>query len=474
LPEIGLFTDFGSTYTKIVAIDLDNEEIVGQGQSTSTVGRDIVSGFQSALSKLTLNCQENINRNVKIKLACSSAAGGLRLVVVGLVPGLTVKAARLAALGAGAKVVGTYSYKLNHGDLVEMEQLSPDIILLSGGTDGGNEEVIIHNAVMLSQSAIGAPIVIAGNKTCTDDIKDILETNGRYVIVVKNVLGELDKLNVEPSRSAIRQIFMERIIYAKGLERAMKLVDKVLMPTPMSVLRAAELIARGEGEEKGLGELMVVDVGGATTDVHSMAHGHPADQRVVEKGLPEPFSKRTVEGDLGIRSNALSVLETAGIERILTNSCKLSSTVDLESKIRYLSDHTETLPRDEEDFHIDTGVAQTALEIAVERHVGYLEQVFTPTGQVLIQQGKDLTGIKSIIGTGGIFAYGRNPLEVMQGALFKEADPFLLKPKDPNFYIDRRYILFAIGLLADIEPEMALRIGKKHLKYVESPTQHPS
>ena len=466
MSEIGIFVDFGSTFTKAVAIDLYEGRIIGQGRSVSTVTTDIMIGLRFALERLEANSQRKCVENSSIRLACSSAAGGLRLAVIGLVPNLSLNAGRLAALGAGAKLVGSYSYKLNQSEVSQIEQLSPDIILLVGGTDGGNEEVIIHNAKRIAESKISVPIVVAGNRACADNLKNILESNSRYVKVVDNVLSELDKLNVEPSRAAIREIFMQRIVHAKGLDKASQVIDSVIMPTPMAVLKASELLSVGAGDETGLGELMVVDIGGATTDVHSVAYGHPKDQRVMRKGIPEPFAKRTVEGDLGIRYNALSILETAGERRILKNSSKLESIADLTGRVRYLSEHTEAVPIEENDYWLDIGLSRTATEIAVERHVGRLEQVYSPHGMTFIQLGKDLTEVRNVIGTGGIFAYGREPFMVLEGALFSQEDPFSLKPKSPDFFVDKNYILYAIGLLAEKAPAIALRIGKKYLQKV--------
>ena len=466
MPDIGIFVDFGSTYTKVAAIDLDQERIMGQGRALSTVTTDITVGLKTALEVIEGNNRGRLIDNASLSLACSSAAGGLQLVVVGLVPALSLKAGKLAALGAGAKLVGNYSYKLNQSEVKRIEQSAPDIILLVGGTDGGNEEVILHNGKMIAESRIAAPVVVAGNKACADDIRSVLELNGKYVKVVDNVLSGLDHLNVQPSRAAIREIFMERIVHAKGLDKANELVDGVVMPTPMAVLKAAELLSLGAGDEPGLGELIVVDIGGATTDVHSIAHGHPRDQGVIMRGIHDPFAKRTVEGDLGMRYNALSVLEAAGPDRIRKDRMTSKLLGDLEERVTYLSEHINAVPKNEADYFLDAWLGRIASEVAVERHAGRLEHLYTPQGPILMQSGKDLTEVKNVIGVGGAFAYGRDPLMILEGALFSEADPLSLKPRSPDFFVDERYLLYAVGLLAEKAPDKALRIGKKYVRKI--------
>jgi uncharacterized protein (TIGR01319 family) len=465
MSETGIFVDFGSTYTKVTAFDLTEETVIGQGRAESTVRTDLTVGLKHAYEELEKNAGRLCIEGAEMRLACSSAAGGLRLVVIGLVPSLSLSAGRMAALGAGAKLVGNYSYKLNQSEVKEIADLVPDIILLVGGTDGGNEEVILHNAQALAESGIAAPVVMAGNKVCADEIRRLLETNQRLVKAVDNVLGELDRLNVEPSRTAIREVFMQRIVHAKGLDKAEQLVDSVIMPTPMAVLKGAQLLSKGTPKEQGLGELIVVDIGGATTDIHSLADGYPKSDNVGRKGIPEPFAKRTVEGDLGLRFNAMSILEAAGEQRLLEN-IRLESPVSVEERVKYLAENTGTVPMNDHDFWLDIGLARVATEIAVERHAGYLEQIYSPYGVSFTQVGKDLTEVKTIIGTGGIFASGREPLLILKGALFTEKEPLSLKPKSPEFFVDSHYILYAIGLLSEKEPDKALRIGKKYLKNI--------
>ena len=121
------------------------------------------------------------------------------------------------------------------------------------------------------------------------------------------------QLAVDSAREEIRKLFMERITHAKGLDGISGLVP-VILPTPMAVLRARLLGAQGTVKKKGWGDLLVVDVGGATTDVHSIGYGQPSGPQIVEQGLPEAFAKRTVEGDLGIRFNAGTLRDRVGLD----------------------------------------------------------------------------------------------------------------------------------------------------------------
>jgi len=308
------------------------------------------------------------------------------------------------------------------------------------------------------------PIVIAGNRVCSETVKSILEARGKFTKVVENVFPTLDRLDVEPSRTAIREIFMDRIIQSKGLDKAEEFVNSIVMPTPMAVLKAAQLLALGIQQESGLGEVILVDIGGSTTDVHSIAQGSPSDPSVTAKGLMEPLAKRTVEGDLGIRFNALTVYELAGEEKIKSHIPNGRSLRNLHYKIRNLVRNVNTVPESDEDFQLDTALGCTVCEIAMERHAGQIERVQYPNETVYVQHGKDLTGVKTVIGTGGIFAYGKDPEAILRSCIYIREKPFSLRPKTPVFYIDEKYIMYAIGLLSEINPGKALRIAKRHLK----------
>ena len=234
-----LLIDFGSTYTKVTAVDVESERLLGTADAYTTVQTDVGEGLANALTRL----REKIGPvEFTARYACSSAAGGLRMIASGLVPELTAEAARQASLCAGAKVLKVYSFQLTEDDLDEILRLNPDIFLLVGGTDGGNSECILHNAHMLASGNFDFPVVIAGNRSVARECERILA--GHEVYVCENVMPRFGVLNIESAQKKIREIFLNRIIEAKGLTRAAELISGILMPTPSAVMKAMNLLAQ--------------------------------------------------------------------------------------------------------------------------------------------------------------------------------------------------------------------------------------
>ena len=459
--QSALLIDIGSTYTKVSLLDLTNLEIMGKNQAYTTVEEDVTIGLEKALAGIE-GWEE-----ADYKLSCSSAAGGLKIIALGLVPDLTAEAAKRAALGAGSKILDTYSFEITDKQLKEMKEKNPDIILLAGGTDGGNKETIIHNARMLAKSELECPIIIAGNRVVEDKIEKILSDADKETYITENVMPRLEELNIEPARKTIREIFLEKIIQAKGLKKVNELIDGVIMPTPAAVLKAAALLADGHGREEGLGELIVVDIGGATTDVHSIARGNPQEGNVNWRGLEEPYQKRTVEGDLGMRYSAPSLLDAIGKREFKIQMEDRDYPLcekELNEHIDTLHTEVEYLPEGEKEQVIDNLLARNATKMAVARHTGIMKTVYTPMGATSIQEGKDLTRIKNVIGTGGIIVNNEDPYQILEGCLYDNQDkPELLAPIDADFLIDQDYIMAAVGLLSEVEPEKALQFMKKHI-----------
>jgi uncharacterized protein (TIGR01319 family) len=452
-----LLIDFGSTYTKLRAIDLERRAMLGAGQGPSTVASDITVGMQAALADLERRL--GALPKFKYRLASSSAAGGLRMITIGLVRELTAEAARQAALGAGARLVGTFSYRLTAADLENIATLAPDILLLAGGTDGGNSDVILHNARALAHSALACPLVYAGNRAAADEAATLLAA--KTVIATENVMPEFNVLNIEPARAAIRQVFIDRIVHAKGIDRAQAMLDQVLMPTPAAVMEGARLVADGCAGASGLGELLVIDPGGATTDVHSVARGEPATPGAIPRGLPEPRVKRSVEGDLGMRHNAATIVEVAGTDAIARDSGLPARRI--AALIEQFTRDVERLPASDDEQRLDQALARAAVRIAVARHCGSIETVYTVNGPATVQQGKDLSALKTVIGTGGALVHSRDPHAVLRMALADPAQPLSLRPRAPRLLVDREYLLYACGLLGAVDPEAALELALKHL-----------
>ena len=453
-----LLIDFGSTYTKVTAVDLEGERLLGTADSYTTIQTDVGEGLENALRKLE---EKTGPIEYTARYACSSAAGGLRMITSGLVPELTAEAARQASLGAGAKVLKVYSFQLTEDDLEEILDINPDIFLLVGGTDGGNSECILHNAKMLATADFAFPVVIAGNRSAARECARILE--GHEIHIVENVMPKFGVLNTEPTRLKIREIFLNRIIRAKGLSRAASLIDGILMPTPSAVMRAMELLAGGCEGEIGIGDLIAVDVGGATTDIYSMADGMPVESTTVFKGLPEPYAKRTVEGDIGMRYSIHGIVDAAGIRRV----SQLSGLAEEKCRelIDMLSQNTELVPEAGTDLEkLDYALASLAIETAVTRHAGSMEETYTLMGLTYVQSGKDLRKVQQVIVTGGSLIRTARTDEIAAHALYSPAAPMSLKPVKANIRVDRKYILAAMGLLAEHEPQIALRIMKKELE----------
>lgn len=460
-----LLIDFGSTYTKLRAVDVAARRMLGAGQGPSTVTTDIAVGMRVALADLERRLG-SLPR-FRYRLASSSAAGGLRMVTVGLVRELTAEAARRAALGAGAKLVGAFAYRLTARDIEAIRALAPDILLLAGGTDGGNSDVVLANARRIGASDLSCPIVYAGNRAAAEEACALLA--GKTVIVTGNVMPEFNALEIEPARAAIRQVFIDRIVHAKGIDRAAAEFDAVLMPTPAAVLEGARLVADGVGGHPGLGAVLVIDPGGATTDVHSVAAGSPA-AGVVPQGLPEPRVKRTVEGDLGMRHNAAAIVEAAGLDRLAAETHLGEQRV--HDLLALIVQDVERLPQSDEEFALDVALARAAVRLAVARHCGTVENVYTVTGPVTVQHGKDLSHVDAVIGTGGAIVSSSDPRGVLMTALADPAEPLSLRPKAPRLLLDTHYLLYACGLLSTVEPLAALELALANLRALDEETSH--
>ena len=453
-----LLIDFGSTFTKLTAVDTELGDIIGTSSHFTTVSEDISIGYHNALNRL----YEQLGKEIHFDrvIACSSAAGGLKMAAIGLVEELTVEAAKRVCLGAGAKIDLVFSHHLNRHEVKEIIDQKIDIILLAGGADGGNSECVLYNAKLLGEMKIEIPVIYAGNKSCQDEIEDLFTKYHINGVICDNVMPRINVLDVKCAKTKIREIFLKNIIVAKGIKKIEEEIDEVLLPTPEAVLLASELLSKGYLDEPGLGDIVVVDIGGATTDMYSICNASNRSD-VILHGLEEPFAKRTVEGDLGMRYSAPGIIKSLSKEEI--EFLNIEKGVNIEDEVAFRYQNVSSLPENAHDEFIDELLAEMCAYRAMHRHVGRIEEVFTPMGLIYNQVGKDLSDVEYVIGTGGVVIHSKNPTTILAKTTNILNNHQELRPRHPHFLIDHSYIMAAMGLLSQKEPMLALKIMKKHI-----------
>jgi uncharacterized protein (TIGR01319 family) len=447
-PRWAWLFDIGSTFTKLTVVDLDDPSRHLRAQAPTTVATDVRTGFLEAIA--AVEAQGVHFAHAAVRRASSSAAGGLALAVSGLVPRLSAEAGRMAALGAGAKLVRSMSYRLTSDDITQLEECGADVVLLTGGTDGGDRGTLLANAAKLAEWPGCPAVIVAGNREAAPEALAILESAGRRAIRVDNILPEIDRLAVAGARNAIRHEFLENIVHAKGIDRVRPELDGDILPTPGVVLDGVELLGRTAFP----GGLMAVEVGGATTNVHSWCELRHA-KGVVTRGLPEPVLKRTVEGDLGVRWNADTIHDLAGPGWFADASARNDSA--LRAYVTRLRANPSLLPVTPEEERIDSALATYAASIAVSRHCGRHHEVHLPTGPVTVQDGKDLRSVSTLIGTGGSVIAAAERMSVLAEAL-RHTGPLALVPSSPAVLTDSRYALYACGLLVGVDEGAAVEL----------------
>lgn len=423
-----LVGEIGSTTTLVHAFERSQGSLIwlAKGVSETTVEQgDVLIGLKSAIEdlKAELNTDELLWNRF---LAASSAAGGLKMTVHGLVWDMTVKAAKEAALGAGANIQYITAGLLSDDDLKEIEKIKPNIVLLAGGVDYGEKNTIITNAKMLCRLSIKVPFIFAGNKEIQRQIKEIFDNEGRECLICDNVYPSIDQLHVEPLRKLIQQVFEKHITEAPGMNHIKEIVNGSIVPVPAAVNKAAQLYYQIKGP------CMVIDIGGATSDVHSVCEDSERYRHVLT--TPEPFAKRTVEGDLGVFKNRMIVAQHIKEPPI--------------SDWREVFEQIEPIVKNVRQREMVDCLTQTATQVALSRHVGKIHYLYLQSGRKTMASGKDCTDVKTILLTGGALIYHTDAIEMLT-RIIKTMDSSLLLPKeDVRIFVDRNYLLSAIGVLS--------------------------
>ncbi|HET7690921.1 MAG TPA: glutamate mutase L [Nocardioidaceae bacterium] len=416
--------DFGSTFTKAAHVSPDGE-LIATASHRTTIDTDVLDGLDACLSELGSPDAE--------VLACSSAGGGLRIAVVGNEELVTAEAGKRVALSSGGKVVAVVAGPPALDDLND-----PDVVLLTGGTDGGNEEVLLECARALR--AWEGPIVVAGNAEAP--VEEVLQ--GRTFVRAGNVMPRIGVLAPDSARAAIREMFLAHVIGGKHLSSRGGFVEMVRGATPDVVLTAVELLAETAGD------VAVVDVGGATTDVHSVVELDP--DSVGREVVATTRVTRTVEGDLGMRWSAVTTVAEAIAAGLVDEEARPV----LELAARGRQSHPGYLPDGPASQALDETIAAAAIGVALRRHAGRSQVVYSPEGRVLERTGKDLREVSLLVGSGGVLRHAADAVSVVRRHLSGEGGWQL--PEHPQVVVDTDYVLAPAGLLAAQHREVARRL----------------
>ena len=469
-----LATDCGSTTTKAILIEKRGEEyrLVARGEAPTTVEKpfeDVTKGALNAfreLEELTgvqiLEGEKIIkgaegNRGVDLYVSTSSAGGGLQMMVAGVVKSMTAESAARAALGAGAivmEVIASNDGRLPYQRVDLIRKLRPDMILLSGGVDGGTIKHVVELAELIKAAdpkprfGIGyeLPVIYAGNKSAREEIEKILKDK-TALSIVENIRPTLELENLIPARHKIHDLFMEHVMaHAPGYKKLMSWTDAPIMPTPGAVGLLMEMTARMENIE-----LLGVDIGGATTDVFSVFQG---------------IFNRTVSANLGMSYSISNVLVEAGIENILRWIPFKMDEYEVKNRIRNKMIRPTTIPQTLEDLIVEQAIAREALRLALQQHklmaVGLkgvqqertISDAFTQTmtGETLV----NMMTLGLIIGSGGILSHA--PRRVQSAMMMIDA----FQPEGITYLaVDSIFMMPHLGVLTTVHQEAGLQVFKR-------------
>ncbi|MCD4525515.1 glutamate mutase L [Nocardioides sp. cx-173] len=454
-PQVAICVDFGSTFTKASLVDLAEARIVAAAEHPTTLPvdghGDILDGYDACLAALTEADPRAAGAEV---LACSSAGGGLRIAVIGNEELVTAEAGRRVALSSGGKVVAVLAAAAQAGDAAPYRALrdaAPDVLLLTGGTDGGNSEVLLQAARDLVASGWDGPVVVAGNADAQAEVSAVLGDVPH--VLADNVVPRIGVLAPDSARAAIREMFLTHVIGGKHLSPRADFLAMVRGATPDVVLTGVELLADGlDAERPGAGDVVVVDVGGATTDVHSVVELDPEDSGLSREVVATTRVTRTVEGDLGMRWSAQSTVEAANLP-------------ELADAARARTDDPGFLPADAADLDDDEAIARAAVGLALRRHAGRSRVVVSPEGRVVERTGKDLRAVDLVVGSGGVLRHGRDGVSerVLAGSVGADLEGGWQLPERAPVVVDTQYLLAAVGLLAPEDLDTAHRLARRLL-----------
>nr|WP_320026723.1 glutamate mutase L [uncultured Acetobacterium sp.] len=463
--------DIGSTYTKAVAYHLVKGRLtwLGSGQSATTL-EDVAIGARQA-EEMVIAQGIVLDQMVNRYSSCS-AAGGLRMVAMGYMPKVTAKAAKEVAMTAGARVMEVISVDEPPEYREEvLHEIRPDIILLAGGTDNGDETSALENARIICKVKGKAMVIVACNRNAQKKVAKLLDEAGISNVRVPNIIPTIHELNTKQAREAIHSQFINQIVNARGVKNFCgTLNNKAVIPTPGAIFCASELLAKGLYEKKGMGSLMLIDIGGATTDIHS-AIPELEELKLEERGLvinnEKQFSYRTVEGNLGMRVSVNGVLEAIGaqtLRKLIDQSIEVSE-AEIIDYIEKVEEMTDYIPQNENEKKLDQAIAICAIHLAIRRHAGMYAKEDDAVMGVMAGTaiGRDLRHIKNIVCAGGVFVNATNEdRETIVQDAFENPGNSLLPIDKPRVVFDDHYLMFSLGVLSKWFPDEVLDFMLKY------------
>lgn len=469
-----LATDCGSTTTKAILIERQPDGIyrlVSRGEAPTTVEApfdDVTVGVRNAVreieeltGKTILGADEkpstpakDAKNGVDVYLSTSSAGGGLQMTVTGVVKNMSAESAQRAALGAGAIVIDVICVNDDRKEYQRVErlrQLRPDMILMSGGTDGGTVSHVIETAEMLVSAdpkprlgiGLNLPVIYAGNKRAYGEVEHLLE-NRVSLRQVDNVRPTIDSENLMPAREAIHDLFLEHVMQqAPGYGKLKTWTSDDIMSTPNAVGKIMETIAR----ERGI-NVLGVDIGGATTDVFSVFSG---------------IFNRSVSANLGMSYSICNVLTEAKVENIRRWLPFNVSEAELRNQLRNKMIRPTTIPQRYEDLLIEQAVSREALRLAFDHHKSLARglmgvQQARSVGDLFNQQGSGQTlvnmmQLNMIIGAGGVLSHA--PRRAQSALMMMDA----YQPEGVTMLtVDSIFMMPQLGVLSQVHPEAATQV----------------
>ncbi len=487
-----LATDCGSTTTKAVLIErgADGFRLVARGEAPTTVEapfEDVTRGVLNAVREVeelrgrplldgdAIRSPQVGEAGVDLYVSTSSAGGGLQMMVSGLVLQMTGESAQRAALGAGAIVMDVMALndgRLPHEKIRRLRQLRPDMILLSGGTDGGDVKRVAEMAELLAaadpRARLGAgydlPVIYAGNRDAQDLVRGAL-ADRTALTVVDNLRPKLEQEHLQPARDAIHELFMEHVMaHAPGYRTLMTWTPVPIMPTPGAVGLIIEKVARREGVS-----VVGVDIGGATTDVFSVFRGGPAGGSVFH---------RTVSANLGMSYSVSNVVAEAGLDAILRWLPFAVDEADLRNRIQNKMIRPTTIPQTLEDLVIEQALCREALRLAFEQHralaVGLKgRQTARDISDAVRQSGPaaslvDLLDLGLVVGSGGVLSHAPRRAQ----AALMMIDAFL--PEGiTELAVDSIFMTPQLGVLSTVHEEAAAQVFDRDCLVLLGPVVAP-